>query len=265
MSLESLESVFAQAQPLAERVCLHVMGEPLNHPQFKDCVVLAENQGVQLEITTNGTLLSESAVSALLNPAVVQVNFSLQSFVDNFPKASPQSYFRKVIGFTKKALIERPELYINFRFWNLEDEMMKNEVNEFFLKTVEEEFSIVINRNVDPAFRKSKKVSGRLYLHFDSRFEWPQKNQPMRSQNGTCHGTRSHVAIHADGTVVPCCLDKEASIVLGNVFESELTEILNSNRLLKMKTGFENFELVEHLCQRCTFRERFDKSGESFS
>lgn len=252
-----LRQYLAQIKSHTERVCFHVMGEPLGHKQFPRFVEIAAQMGVSLEITTNGTLLTPGNQDALLNPAVVQVNFSVQSFFDNFPKSDPSTYIQKVIAFAQAARLQRPDLYVNFRLWNLDSSDINSERNESFLKNLEMAFGVEINRNVDPSFKKSKKLEGRVYLHFDTRFEWPKATNDIRTTQGTCHGTRSHIAVHANGTVVPCCLDKEANIALGSLKTQTLEEILSSPRYLKMKQGFENGRLVEDFCQRCTYIERF--------
>ncbi len=260
MSLVEIEKNLLQAKPLAERVCFHVMGEPLNHPQFSQAVRIAEKHNIPIEITTNATLLSDSNIAALLTKTIVQVNFSLQSFVDNFPKANPETYFEKILQFCQKAEEARPDLYINFRFWNLPAEEKQNPINEFFLQKIEDHFSVQINRNVDPAFKKSKNVRGRIYVHFDTRFEWPSLKHPQVSETGTCWGARSQLAIHADGKVVPCCLDKEADVLLGNINQQSIQEVLEREPYQAVKAGFENNKLVSDLCQRCTYRERFASS-----
>lgn len=260
MSLTDLEDILLQIKPYAERVCFHVMGEPLNHPHFVEAIGVAEKINVALEITTNGTLLSEKTTVALLSPNVKQVNFSLQSFVDNYPKANPETYFSKILSFCEKAEKERNDLYINFRFWNLPPGEKQNEINEFFLTKIEDHFQTQLNRNVDPGFNKSKKIRGKIYAHFDTRFEWPNKKGPLLGQEGTCWGARSQIAIHADKRVVPCCLDKEADVLLGHLEKNSIREILNSTTYLNLKEGFEKNELRADLCQRCTFRTRFQNS-----
>src|SRR5690606_29208986 len=100
---------------------------------------------------------------------------------------------------------------------------------------------------------------GRIYVHFDSRFEWPSPAAPVYGDQGRCHGLTSHIGIHADGTVVPCCLDKEAVLALGNIFTADLPTVLNGERATRMRDGFQNGRLVEDLCQRCEFVTRFEK------
>jgi len=114
---------------------------------------------------------------------------------------------------------------------------------------------------IDLKFKKSFPLGGRFSMHFDSRFRWPNMNDQVLGQIGFCHALTSHIAIHADGRVVPCCLDKEAKINLGNIFETDFSEILKSSRLLNMKAGFARGELCESLCQRCEFIQRFSSKA----
>lgn len=262
VSLEQAKEVLKRIAPHTERVCYHLMGEPTLHPEFLELVRLANEMKVALEITTNGTLV-ESSAQALLETSVHQVNFSLQSFSDNFPSANPQVYFQKILDFCELAQKLRPDLYINFRLWNQPKNATTDSGNEVYLQALEKHFQLSINRNIDPKLTKSKNLLGRIYLHFDTRFDWPSLDSPNYGETGTCWGTRSQVGIHSDGTVVPCCLDKEAKIPLGNIFETELQEIVKSEKYQRIKTGFENGRKVEELCQKCEFSCRFSKTKNS--
>lgn len=254
---EQFRSILREIKPHTDRVCFHLMGEPLSHPQFAAFVGVAEEEGIPVEITTNGTLLNPAIEDALLRPGIHQVNFSLQSFFDNFPGVNPDTYLEKIFRFCQRALAERPDLYINFRLWNLTAGATEDVQNETLLKKIEARFGVEINRRVEPALRKSKKLTGRLYLHHDTRFEWPHPSHPERDSRGSCQGTRTHVGIHADGTVVPCCLDKEARLPLGKVGRQKFSDILGSPRFLAMRAGFEKNQLVEELCRRCDYSRRF--------
>jgi radical SAM protein with 4Fe4S-binding SPASM domain len=257
LTAEELRAILFQVKPLTDRVCFHLMGEPLAHPDFPAFVEVAAEVGIPVEITTNGTLLNPATEEALLRPIVHQVNFSLQSFFDNFPGANPETYIQKIFSFTRRALATRPELYVNFRLWNLSSADKEDLTNESLLKKIEEAFSLEINRRVDPRLRKSKKLTGRLYLHYDTRFEWPNPLSPVIREQGSCQGGRTHLGIHADGTLVPCCLDKEARINLGNVKSTPLTELLQNSRYRQLRRGFENGQLTEDLCRRCQYATRF--------
>lgn len=258
MSPDQFKKILKQSNPLTEDVCLHLMGEPLAHPQIEEILEIAKAEGAKLQITTNGILIKKLSNLLLEGSSVRQVNFSLQAFRDNFPDKPLGPYLDPILEFSKRATVERPDLYINFRLWNFGNESFSK--NEELISAIEDYFETSVKRQVDPGGIKSKKLlpEKKLYFHFDSRFDWPSSLFPKRSEVGTCHGMRNHIGIHADGTVVPCCLDKEAVINLGNCLDEKLEDILNSDRAKAIKVGFEENRLVEDLCQKCTFIKRFD-------
>jgi radical SAM protein with 4Fe4S-binding SPASM domain len=106
--------------------------------------------------------------------------------------------------------------------------------------------------------RKSKRLLDRVYLHFDSRFEWPSLSAPFQGEKGFCHALTLHAGIHADGTVVACCLDKEAVNDVGNAFKTSLETILFQGLAKKMREDFAAKKLTQELCQKCTYIKRFE-------
>ena len=72
-----------------------------------------------------------------------------------------------------------------------------------------------------------------------------------------CHGLGDHFGILVDGRVIPCCLDREGVIELGNVFKDDLNEVLSSERAEKMREGFRNKKACEELCRKCGYARRF--------
>lgn len=257
MDVVEFEAVLKEVAPLAEIVCLHLLGEPLAHPKFSEILDVCERYNTQIDLTTNGILIKRYKERIINSPSIRQINFSIQAFKDNFPERDLDPYLLPLFEFTTAAHEQRAALYINYRLWNQESNDSDNE--DVFLK-IEEYFNLQINRNVETSAIKSKRIWNRLYLHFDSRFEWPSFSLPHQGTRGRCHGTVNHIGIHADGTVVPCCLDKSGVINLGNAKEQSLQEILNSERFLKIRDGFLNNVLVEDFCQHCSFITRFDKS-----
>ena len=260
LSTDDFRKILKQVLPYTEQICLHLMGEPLAHPEFPKILKICEEEGAVIHLTTNGTFLSKYGFDTFLkSKAIRQINFSLHSFKDNFPGQDMRPYLYDILQFSKDALTEKPELYINYRLWNLlQTTEMKNE-NQDIIDHVCEFFQVPLNERIDVGFKKSKNITGRLYFHFDSRFEWPNYGDPDRGDKGFCHALSQQIGIHADGTVVPCCLDKEAGIPLGNVLKDSFESILGSERLTKMRDGFKKQLLTEELCRKCTYIKRFDK------
>jgi radical SAM protein with 4Fe4S-binding SPASM domain len=253
LGTKEFKHILDQVAPMAEDVCLHLLGEPLAHPEFEEILDICDEADVKIQLTTNGLLLNRHKEKLLKSRSLRQINFSLQVFKDNFPDKDPYSYLDEVYTFTQEAFEEKEDLYINYRLWDT-----GTEDNEDYLESIEKRFELDIKRSLDLKSIKSKRLINRLYLHFDSRFDWPSPFFPTRSEKGFCYGLINHFGIHADGTVVPCCLDKDGVIDLGNIFKKPLVEILKGERASAIKSGFENGRLVEDLCQKCTFIKRFD-------
>lgn len=257
MDLSLFKKIIEQVAPLTEQVCFHLMGDPLVHPELEQFVEVCDQHQVKIFLVTNGVLMREKQSELLLHQAFRQVNFSLHSFSDNFKDKDPTAYLEKIFAFTDKAFEKRPDLYINYRLWNLQDTRGTGEQNRDMLKRIEERFQTKMDTHVDVRSEKSIKIKNRLYMHFDTEFVWPALELPVLGTKGKCYGLSSHFGILADGTVVPCCLDKEGKIPLGNIKDRSVTEILADERSQSILKGFKERKLVENLCQRCQYIERF--------
>jgi radical SAM protein with 4Fe4S-binding SPASM domain len=223
-------------------------------------VKITEEYGAKIFFVTNGVLLRSGQGEILLGPAFRQVNFSLHSFPDNYGDRDPTDYLERIFSWTERAFQERPDLYVNYRLWNLAETKGAGTHNREILRRIEERFGALPELEIDVRTQKSRLVKNRLYLHFDTEFTWPSLDLPTLGTSGTCYGLSSHFGVLVDGTVVPCCLDKEGSIPLGNLEKQPLTEILASPKAQAMIRGFRERRLVESLCQRCQYIERFSLS-----
>lgn len=258
MSPEVFRKIIPELVPLTDQVCLHLMGDPLVHPKLSEFIQICTDSALPIFLVTNGTLLRERQAELLLHPIIRQVNFSLHSFPDNFPKEDPTAYLERIFAFTERAFIERPDLYVNFRIWNLQETRGSGEQNVSMLSRIGERFGMEnACANIDVTKQKSVRVKNRLYLHFDTEFIWPSLDLPVLGERGTCYGLSNHFGILADGTVVPCCLDKEAAIPLGRVPEQSVLEIIDNPRAKAILQGFKDRKLIEDLCRRCQYIERF--------
>lgn len=264
MTLPLFRKIIEQVAPLIEQVCFHLMGDPLVHPKLDEFVEICNEFEVKIFFVTNGVLLREKQQALLLQPAFRQINFSLHSFHDNFPDRDPTAYLKSIFEFTQKAFEARPDLYINYRLWNLKDVRGSKNMNLDMLKRVEDYFQVYFNRDVDVRQNKSIHLKNRLYLHFDTEFVWPSTDLPVLGTIGTCYGLSSHFGILVDGTLVPCCLDKEGAIPLGNIEDQPVEQILNSPRAINILQGFKQRKLHENLCQRCQYIERFQPLQKQF-
>ncbi len=262
MSLTDFEKTLKAVSPHTKFITLHLMGEPLAHPHILEILNVCEdnfkkNLGPKIILTTNGILINKYKEDLIRFHSVHQINFSLHSFTDNFKDRDFRPYLMDILNFSKDSQKARSDLYINYRLWSLKNVNEQNLENEKFMDEINQFFKVDISKTIDVGSIKSKRIEDKIYYHFDSRFIWPSLDYPIISKTGTCHGLTQHIGIHADGTVVPCCLDKEAKIPLGNILTTPLLEIMNQKEVQAMKSGFEKNTLVNPLCQRCQYITRF--------
>ena len=104
----------------------------------------------------------------------------------------------------------------------------------------------------------SFRLRDNLYLERAKKFDWPDLNAQERGTQ-FCYGLRDQLGVLVDGTVVPCCLDHEGDVALGNLFTQPLAEILESPRACALREGFSRRRPSEELCRRCGFAARFNK------
>ena len=264
MSSELFERCIAESATVAENVYFHVLGEPTLHPGFGLFLKKLEATPLKLNLTTNGTTIARTGKLILASPAVRQVNFSTHAYAELPPEIASR-HLQDVLDFCKLANAERPDMYINLRLWNVGDDA-SNFWNETMLAKVNEVFRTENGISLEHfcSRHKSFPVIGKIYLHQDSRFEWPelderQKTRDERNTTGTCRALDTHVAILHDGRVVACCLDHSGQITLGKIADQSLAEILESPAAKSLREGFEKHELRHPLCQSCTFCKRFSK------
>ena len=248
-------SVLAQKlRPHTEYLYLHLMGEPLLHPQLPQLLDLAAGLGFQVNLTTNGTLLPQRASLLCQSPAVRKVSVSLHSFEGNEGQGQLLPYLDGCIAFARRAAQAGKRCAL--RLWNLDGETTQgaNSCNDVILRRLEETFP----RPWKEGWQGTT-LAPRVYLEWGERFEWPDLNADDQGQSGFCQGLRDHVGVLWDGTVVPCCLDHEGDIPLGNLYDGSLEDILSSPRARAIYNGFSQGRAAEALCRRCGYRRRFSK------
>ena len=246
MDLEEFRFLSARIRPHTDYLYLHLMGEPLLHPQLPELLDCAGDQGFRLIITTNGTLLSKRKKLLLNSPAVHKVNVSLQSFEAN--EGNELEAYMDICADFAAAMSEAGKLCV-LRLWNSHGFDSLNSTIEGILQ----------RRFPKPwtNSRGSRRLADKLWLEPGEKFDWPDLDAAEGEGSVFCYGLRDQVGILVDGTVVPCCLDHEGDIPLGNLFEQQLEDILTSPRALAIYEGFNRRQAVEKLCRKCGYARRF--------
>lgn len=223
----------------------HLMGEPLTHPQLPEFIQLASQKGFRSVITTNGTLLERQGAS-LLAAGIHKINISLHSFEQD-DEAGYQKYLDSIVAFCRAAA--ETDTIVSLRLWNKGFDAGRNDL---VLAHLHQAFCEDWTEN-----SRGFRIRDKLYLEWGERFQWPDKDAPVQAEQVFCYGMRDHFGILCDGTVVPCCLDSDGVIALGNVLQQPLAQILSSSRAKAIAEGFSCRKPTEDLCRRCGFAQRF--------
>lgn len=261
MSPTVFADVVRQIRDHTDYLALHVLGEPLLHPQLGELLAICQHQGLRVNLTTNGTLLTRLQPVLFASPALRQINISLHSVVDRQNKAgiNAPDYLAGIFLFMREA-IAATQLFISLRLWNMpkeKDDDTNTRRNEHILEQLEVFFALPFRLADELTPGHGITLAPRVFLSQNQRFTWPHGADTDLGNRGFCRGLRDHVAILADGTVVPCCLDAEGDIKLGNILNQPLGEILAGNRANMMRQGFSYRLIVEQLCRRCSYRQSF--------
>lgn len=259
ISPQDFEWILQRVKGHTNEITMHLMGEPLAHPDFPELFELVNLHKIPLQLTTNALLLNKYEQLFLTPSSLRQINFSLQSFLDNFPQKDPTTYIHKLLLFAENASRLNPELFINFRLWNLLDTDAIPEKLKPILDQISSFFKVRLPEQIRVKEKKSWKLSHKIRIHWDTRFDWPALKSNATPTNGFCHGLSQQIGILTDGTVVPCCLDNEGCINLGNILKSDLKEIINSDKAQKIILSFQRKIALEPLCKSCSFKNRFNK------
>lgn len=245
MSAEEFETVLKKLTGVTGYLYYHLMGEPLTHPALPDMIAIAANMGFKSQITTNGTLLA-SRGQALIDARVHKVNISVHSFEEG-SNADYVNYINACLDFADRA--SQAGTIVVLRLWNNGCDEGRN------ISTLE------LVRAKFPWDWKEEprgiRIQDKLFLEHGDRFDWPDLGAADGGDTVFCHGLRDHFGILSDGTVVPCCLDHNGDIPLGNVFTQPIQEILDSPRAKAMRDGFSCRKATEELCRKCGYARRF--------
>ena len=248
MSPDEFRVVVEKIRPYTDYIYLHVLGEPLLTPHFDEIVTIAQSAGLFVNITTNGAFLVKKR-DVLLQHSIRQINISLHDAEENIKAEKLNSYLDSVLNFAVEAA---PKSYISLRLWNSTNKLSAD-FNQLCLSAIATKFNLALDFLNENAAENSIKLAEHIFFQRAPRFEWPDENSIGKQESKTCYALRDHIAILVDGTVVPCCLDADANMLLGNIFTDDFHNIITSKRAVDIKKGFEQRKIVEPICASCGF------------
>ncbi len=248
MTSEEFAALLPKLRPFTDYLYFHIMGEPLCHPKLEQFLELAGSAGLRVIITTNGTLIMQKSEILYNAPALHKINISLHAFEANDLTTPFDHYLDNCLDFGKMM---SGKAIVCYRLWN---QGGCDQLNQQILAKMRLAFP-------DPWVEKPRgiRIADRTYLEYGDKFDWPDLSAKDYGDNVFCYGLRDQIGVLCDGTVVPCCLDHEGDISLGNLFENDLDEILSGPRASAIYNGFSQGSATEELCRRCGYARRFRK------
>ena len=240
--------LLSRLQPWTDYLYFHLMGEPLCHPLLETFLRLAGEAGFKVILTTNGTLLQKQQELLLASPALNKVNISLHAFEANDLAMPFAEYLDRCLAFGKAA---EGQKLVSYRLWNNGGQDAMNDqiltaLAQYFPKPWVQE-------------RRGIRIGQRVYLEHGDKFDWPDLAAQDGGERVFCYGLRDQLGVLCDGTVVPCCLDHEGDLALGNLLETPLEQILESPRAQAIYRGFSDGKAAEELCRKCGYARRFQR------
>ena len=258
MSLEFFESVIQQAQAFTKEIACHVVGDPLTLNNLEQYLDIIHKYKLKAMLTTSGYFMKKYSFDTFFHPAVKQINVSLNAYNKNDTAISFEQYIQPILKLCHEKVQRKEESFINLRMWNLDEAMSEERFNQELFEKLEEAFGLKLDlKTLNPKEKKSIRLDHKVLLHFDNYFEWPSLANPNYG-HGTCQGLSSHIGILADGKVIPCCLDNDAVMELGDLKSQSLKEILEDKRASDMREGFKAGQCSEEMCLKCSYKKRFE-------
>lgn len=246
MTEEEFSALLPKLRPWADYLYFHLMGEPLCHPMLERFLQLAGEEGFKVILTTNGTLLEKQQDVLLNAPALHKVNISLHAFEANDLALPFEEYVKQCFAFGQAA---QGLKLIVYRLWN---QGGADEKNAAILSAMENAFP-----KPWKVERRGTRIGERIYLEYGDKFDWPDLNAEDGGETVFCYGLRDQIGVLCDGSVVPCCLDHDGDLTLGNLFTESMEDILEKPRSMAIYEGFRNKKAAEELCRKCGYARRF--------
>jgi len=258
MLKESLfHQVIDELAPTLSYLIFYFQGEPYLHPQFLDLVEYASAKNIYTATSTNAHYLGEvnahKTVQSGLDRLIISIDGTTQ---DTYQQYRIGGQLEKVIEGTKNIVRWKRELrsktpQVIFQFLVVrpnehqitEVQALARElgVDKVALKTAQ----IYDYENGSPLMPTQSKYS--RYQAIDHG-RYAIKNQLLNH----CWKMWHSCVITWDGRVVPCCFDKDAHFVLGNLNDQSFKSIWTGEKYQAFRASLLRSRSEIEICKNCT-------------
>ena len=244
MTLNEFEEILKKIKDYTDYIYLHVKGEPLLNKNIIEMINIADKYNLKVNLTTNGVLFNKYAKKLGKCNNLNKINFSLHS--ENNKDTYLEDIFDNIKSLSKKTTVI-------YRLWTLKNHEL-DEKSTKIVKRIKDYYHLSTETVEKIKKEKNIKINPQIYVDKDNEFDWPKINS--HKSCGYCYALKTHIAILVDGTVVPCCLDAEGIINLGNIYQDNLKDLIESTRYKNLQKSFQDRKPIEELCKSCTFKKK---------
>lgn len=235
ITIDNFKIILDKIKSYTDYLYFHILGEPLLHPKINELINLASKQ-FNINITTNGFLIRNIEN----NKNIRQLNISLHSFNESYG-ISLSEYLDNIFSVTDKL---REYTFISYRLW------VSSKYNKDIIDAINKKYATSLDyKNI----KNNRTLAKNIFISTHDEFTWPADSNKS-CESGTCYALKDHIGILVNGTVVPCCLDSEGKVNLGNIYKDDLSTIINSPKCKGMLNGFKENKRIEELCKHCNFK-----------
>ena len=222
-------------------IAMHVNDEPLLVKNLPERIALAKAHGfMDIFMTTNGTLLTEEKIRAVIEAGVTHILFSVDAATEEtYNRVRPGGNYEKVLRAIDTARRFRdsqgsvlPILRASF---------VQNRLNQHETKIFLERFTDRVD---------FVEIQGFTHYYDQTTALAPQDLVPVA--DFTCNEPWRKLIVRANGDVLPCCSFYGYEIVLGNLADSTLQQMFNSPRMKKLRNDFKQGIYENPACESCS-------------
>jgi radical SAM protein with 4Fe4S-binding SPASM domain len=252
MEIELFRKVMQELTPYLYNVNLYFQGEPMLHPQFFTFLSLCNT--TNSVVSTNGHFLSEENSEKLAGSGLKKLIISLDGIdQETYSVYRINGNAEKVVDGIRNITSARTKQNSSLK---IEIQFLVNSFNEHQIPQVKE-----LAKEVNARLRlKSMQIIDKSeigsWLPIDKRFRrYLLKDGEYVINNSLpdrCARLWFNPVVTWDGKVVPCCFDKDAEYVMGDLNTDSFSEIWDGPKYRIFRKSILTGRHMIEICRNCT-------------
>lgn len=230
MDIEIFRKIIDKLSPDLIYLTLYFQGEPMLNPHFSEMVKVARSSNIFVSTSTNGHFLNEKNVNEIIQSGLNHLIISVDGFdQQTYEKYRVNGDLPTVIEGINRLVAAKKALHSKSPFIELQFLVMRH--NEHQMQQMQEFAKLsgvdklafktaqVYNFDAESTIIPTLKSKSRYRQTSDGSWVMAKK---IRNR---CHRVWSSLVVTWDGNVVPCCYDKNADHLTGNLLDESLDQI----------------------------------------